>query len=67
MTNLAARLCGEAKSGQILVSRRLLGAVEGLAEAEAVGELSLKGFSKPVPAFNVVGLKAQDARGAARA
>ena len=67
VTNLAARLCGEAKSGQILVSRRLLGAVEGLAEAEAVGELSLKGFSKPVPAFNVVGLKAQDARGAARA
>ena len=67
VTNLAARLCGEAKSGQILVSQRLLGAVEGLAEAESVGELSLKGFSKPVPAFNVVGLKAPDARGAARA
>ena len=58
VTNLAARLCGEAKAGQILVSQRLLGAVEGLAEAESVGELSLKGFSKPVPAFNVVGLKA---------
>ncbi len=66
VTNLAARLCGEAKPGQILVSQRLLGAVEGLAEAESVGELSLKGFSKPVPAFNVVGLKAPDARGAAR-
>jgi class 3 adenylate cyclase len=57
VTNLAARLCGEAKAGQILVSRRLLGAVETLAEAEPVGELALKGFSKPVPAFNVVGLK----------
>ena len=67
VTNLAARLCGEAKPGQILVSQRLLGAVEGLAEAESLGELSLKGFSKPVPAFNVVGLKAPDARGAARA
>ena len=67
VTNLAARLCGEAKPGQILVSQRLLGAVEGLAEAESVGELSLKGFSKPVPAFNVVGLKAPDARGAPRA
>jgi class 3 adenylate cyclase len=67
VTNLAARLCGEAKPGQILVSQRLLGAVEALAEAEPVGELSLKGFSKPVPAFNVVGLKAPHARGTARA
>jgi adenylate cyclase len=67
VTNLAARLCGEAKPGQILVSQRLLGAVEALAEAEPVGELSLKGFSKPVPAFNVVGLKAQEARSADRA
>jgi class 3 adenylate cyclase len=63
VTNLAARLCGEAKPGQILVSQRLLGAVEGLAKAESVGELSLKGFSKPVPAFNVVGLAAPEAGG----
>jgi class 3 adenylate cyclase len=61
VTNLAARLCGEAKPGQILVSQRLLGAVETLAEAEPVGELALKGFSKPVPAFNVVRLKAPKA------
>jgi class 3 adenylate cyclase len=58
VTNLAARLCGEAKPGQILVSQRLVGAVEPLVKAEPLGELSLKGFSKPVPAFNVVGLKA---------
>jgi class 3 adenylate cyclase len=62
VTNLAARLCGEAKAGQILVSQRLLGAVEALAEAEPVGELSLKGFSRPVPAFNVVGLTAPETR-----
>ena len=61
VTNLAARLCGEAKPGQILVSQRLVGAVEALVEAELLGELSLKGFSKPVPAFNVVGLKASKA------
>jgi adenylate cyclase len=61
VTNLAARLCGEAKAGQILVSQRLRGAVEVLAEAEPVGELALKGFSKPVPAFNVVGLAAPGA------
>jgi adenylate cyclase len=57
VTNLAARLCGEAKPGQILVSQRLLGMVEDLAEAEPAGELPLKGFSKPVAAFSVTGLK----------
>jgi class 3 adenylate cyclase len=62
VTNLAARLCGEAKPGQILVSQRLLGAVEALVDAKPVGELSLKGFSKPVPAFDVVGLKPPEAR-----
>ena len=56
LTNLAARLCGEARPGQILVSRRVLAAVGDLAAAEPVGELTLKGFSRPVPAFNVVGL-----------
>jgi class 3 adenylate cyclase len=54
VTNLAARLCGEAKPGQILLSQRLLGEVEALVEAESVGALPLKGFAKPVPAFNLV-------------
>ena len=58
VTNLAARLCGEARPGQILVSQRVLGAVEDLVEAEELGGLTLKGFSKPVPAFNVARLKA---------
>jgi adenylate cyclase len=59
VTNLASRLCGEAKPGQILVSQRLLGVVEDLAEAEEVGELTLKGFSRPVSTFNVTGLRAR--------
>ena len=58
VTNLAARLCGEAKPEQILVSRRLMASTDDLAEAEPVGELHLKGFLKPVPAFNVIRLKA---------
>jgi adenylate cyclase len=57
VTNLAARLCGVAKAGQILVSQRLLGAVEPLVTVEPVGEMPFKGFSKPVPVINVVGLK----------
>jgi len=55
--NLAARLCGEAKSGQILLPQRLLGMMENLVEVEAVGELSLKGFHRPVLAYNVIGIK----------
>jgi adenylate cyclase len=58
VTNLAARLCGEARPGQILVSQRVLGALEELMEGEPVGELALKGFLKPVPAYNDVRLKA---------
>jgi adenylate cyclase len=57
VTNLAARLCGEAEGGQILISQRVYGAVENLAVAEPVGELSLKGFMKPVPVFSVLALK----------
>jgi GAF domain-containing protein len=57
VTNLAARLCSEAKPGQILVSRRLLGPVEDLVRAEPMGDLTLKGFLKSVAAFNIVGLK----------
>jgi class 3 adenylate cyclase len=58
VTNLAARLCGEARPGQILVSRRLYGAVEALVDVEPVGELTLKGFAKPVTAFNVLRARA---------
>ncbi len=57
VTNLAARLCGEAQPGQVLISKRVLASVEELIEAEPVGALSLKGFVKAVPTFNVTGLK----------
>jgi class 3 adenylate cyclase/CheY-like chemotaxis protein len=55
--NLAARLCGEAKPGEILVPQRLLGKVEDLVEAESAGELTLKGFHRPVTAYRVLSLK----------
>ena len=55
VTNLAARLCGEARPGQILVSKRLLAATAHLFEVEAVGELNLKGMQRPVSAYNIVG------------
>src|SRR5437867_11785678 len=58
VTNMAARLCGEARPRQILVPQRVLGAVEALVEAEELGGLTLKGFSKPVPAFNLLRLRA---------
>ncbi len=57
VTNLAARLCGEAKPGQILISQRMVGTVEELVEVEPVGELTLKGFSRPVTTHNVLRLK----------
>src|SRR2546428_483339 len=57
VTNLAARLCGEAQPGQILISQRVLAKADALVEAEPVGDLHLKGFLKPVPAFNALRLK----------
>jgi adenylate cyclase len=56
VTNLAARLCGEAAANQILISQRVYAAIEDIVVAEPVGELSLKGFVNPVPAFNVISL-----------
>ena len=57
VTNLAARLCGEARAGQILISRRLYGALESVVEVESLGDLTLKGFARPVSAFNVLGTR----------
>ena len=54
VTNLAARLCGEAKDGQILVSSRIAEAVEAVAIMEDLGNLELRGLRRPVAAFNVV-------------
>ena len=57
VTNLAARLCGEAKPGQILASRRVAAQLEGQIEVEEVGDLTLKGFVRPVAACNVLKLR----------
>ena len=57
VTNLAARLCSEAAGGQILISQRVHAAGADLVETEPVGELTLKGLQRPVPAFQVRGLK----------
>jgi class 3 adenylate cyclase len=57
VTNLAARLCGEAKGGQILVPARVATALEAVIDVEDVGVLTLKGLSRPVPTLNVVRLR----------
>jgi adenylate cyclase len=57
VTNLAARLCGEAGNGQILVSPRIFSKLEMQIDAEPVGELSLKGFHRPVFAYNVLSVR----------
>lgn len=57
VTNQAARLCDAAAAGQILISERLLASLEDLAEADPMGELSLKGFRRPVVAYSLTGLR----------
>jgi adenylate cyclase len=54
VTNLASRLADEAAAGQVLIAQRLYAEVEADVEAEPVGELTLKGFLRPITAFNVV-------------
>ena len=51
--NLAARLCAEAKNGQILIAGRVAAAVEKVIAVEDLGSLTLKGLAQPVSAFNV--------------
>jgi class 3 adenylate cyclase len=57
VANLASRLCDAALNGQILVDPKVHAAVGARAELESVGELDLKGFRRPVPAFNVCRLR----------
>ena len=61
VTNLAARLCGEARGGQILVSIVVAGNIGKAARVQPVGDLVLKGFPEPVKCFEI--LPAQDHRG----
>jgi class 3 adenylate cyclase len=57
VTNLAARLCGEALGSEILIDRKTLSRAEELVEVEPRDELTLKGFPRPVAAFNIVRIK----------
>jgi GAF domain-containing protein len=55
VSNVASRLCDEAKPGQILISPRVLTKVENAVKVEPVGEFELKGIRRPLAAYNVVG------------
>jgi class 3 adenylate cyclase/putative methionine-R-sulfoxide reductase with GAF domain len=61
VTNLAARLSSAAAAGETLVSQRMLSMIEDAVTSEAAGDLGLKGFSHPVPAFRVTGLRSAGA------
>jgi DNA-binding response OmpR family regulator len=57
VTNLASRLADEASGGQILIAQRLYAEVEDFVEVEPAGEFTLKGFPRPVSAFNVLSVR----------
>jgi adenylate cyclase len=54
VVNMASRLCDEAQGGQILLGPRAYASVEGAVLAQPIGPLTLKGFHRPVPAFNLL-------------
>ena len=58
VSNVASRLCDEAKPGQILISPRVLMAVEKDITVEPVGDFALKGIRRPLTAYNVLATKA---------
>jgi class 3 adenylate cyclase len=55
VSNVASRLCDEARPGQILISPRVLMAVENSVTVDTAGEFTLKGISRPMTAYNVLG------------
>jgi adenylate cyclase len=61
VTHLASRLCEQAKGGQILTNQKTLSEIDGFVDAEPMGELNLRGFLRPVAAFNVTNLKQRSA------
>ena len=54
VSNVASRLCDEAKSGQILISPRVMMAVEDAVTVEPAGDFALKGLHRPMAAYNVL-------------
>jgi adenylate cyclase len=59
VVNLAARLCGEAEGGTIVIDRRMRAALDESFAVEPLGALTLKGYAQPVPAFRLAGAKAR--------
>jgi adenylate cyclase len=61
VSNVASRLCDEAKPSQILISPRVLMAVEDAVRVEPVGEFELKGIRRPIAAYNVLAVASANA------
>ena len=60
VSNIASRLCDEAKPGQILISARVRQAVEKVVTVEPVGEFNLKGIRRPMTAYNVLAFSSSE-------
>jgi adenylate cyclase len=57
VTNLAARLCSHAAAGEVIISQRAFGKLEHAFVSDSLGELSLRGFARPVAALRLLGAK----------
>jgi len=57
LPNLASRLCGEAKGGQILTDQKTMSRLEDSFKAEPIDTLTLKGIHRPVSAFNITAVR----------
>ncbi len=53
VTNLASRICGEAKGGQVLISQRVHTMLGDAVQAEHIGDLEFKGIAQPAPTYLV--------------
>ena len=62
VTNLASRLCAAAQGRQILISQPVYAEIEDVVVVDSVGELELRGFTRPARAYNVIGLDEARAR-----
>ena len=54
VTNLASRLCDEARPSQIMINQRAFGSIETSVEAAHIGDLNLKGFNRPIAAYEIL-------------
>ena len=59
VTNLAARLCGQARAGQIVITHNVLSRIEPCAEVASLGEMNLKGFDRLIAAYEVLGWRSE--------